>query len=81
MASFASISSDIEQCAARIEEAEQAITDGTERLTSLNLDVEQFEALTADLRTKRDELRLNLEGLAHSVKAARGELATLEAPS
>lgn len=69
---------DIEQCKARIDEAELTIKTGQEELGRLTDQIDQFEGQCAQLRNQRDTLRLESEGLVKLVKAARGELETTE---
>ncbi|MCH7631990.1 MAG: chromosome segregation protein SMC [Planctomycetes bacterium] len=70
---------DIEQCEAKISEAEETIATGHELLVSLEQTARASEDRAASLRSTRDQLRLTLEGLVHSVKAARADLSTQEA--
>lgn len=69
---------DIAQCAARIQEAEGVIAAGSEQLAKLASQIEKLEDEAAGLRRTRDELRITLDGLSHTVKAARGQLAEVE---
>ncbi len=76
--SVESASYDVKQCHARIAEAQQALTCGQEQVSQLALRIEEHEAAAAGLRRKREEIRLNLDGLGHQVKNLRNELASVE---
>jgi chromosome segregation protein len=69
---------DITQCAKVIDESQSAIAKGRDDLRGLAQAVDALEGDAARLRTQRDQLRINLDGLAHSIRAARSELADAE---
>jgi chromosome segregation protein len=77
--SIATVSNDMEQCKARIADAERVIAGGREQLATLSREVLEVDAHAARLRQERDGLRLRIDELTHAVKAARTELATAEA--
>lgn len=76
--SIASASNDMEQCKARIADAEKVIAGGREQLATLSREVLESDASAVRLRQERDGLRLRVDELVHAVKAARTELATAE---
>jgi chromosome segregation protein len=74
-----SVKHDIEQCEARITDAENTMTVAREQSTLLTAEIQKLEAAVMELRNHRDDLRQNLETLTHTVKTARTELAAEEA--
>jgi chromosome segregation protein len=77
--SIATASNDMEQCMARIADAERVIAGGQEQLATLSREVLELDASAVRLRQERDGLRSRVDELVHAVKAARTELATAEA--
>jgi len=76
--SIASCDGDLQQCVQRIEEATCTIDTGTARLGALREQADKLEANAASIRNRRDQVRLDLEALAHAVRAARSELTEIE---
>ncbi len=70
---------EIEQCEARIADAENTIAVAREQAKSLTAEIQNLEAAALNLRKQRDDLRQNLETLTHKVKSSRTELAAEEA--
>ena len=69
---------DIAQCEARLAEAEETMATGRAQLSLLSRRIEDLEASATQLRNKRDELRLDMDGRAQAIKAARSQLAATE---
>ncbi len=65
---------DIEQCRLRIADAARQIADGEAELERLDAESRRLEALGVELRRKRELMRLELESMSESVKAARNDL-------
>ena len=70
---------DIQQCRARIGEAQDVITTGREALTGLETTIQQLEESSTKLRQQRETLRLDLEKLSQAVRTTRDRLTTVEA--
>lgn len=76
--SVATARHDIEQCAARIADAERTSAQGKAELVSLQSRIQELEAHCADLRRLREEFRRNTEDLSQAVKDARSRLEAAE---
>ncbi|MGB2987123.1 MAG: chromosome segregation protein SMC [Phycisphaerae bacterium] len=77
--SVAAAGHDLQQCQARITDAESAITGGQERLASLTGRLQELESRCKELRHERETLRCESENLNQTVKAARSQLEDAEA--
>ncbi len=69
---------DVEQCEARIADAQNAMTAAREQAARLVDELTGLEAAARRLREQRDDLRVKLEDIGHQVKNARGDLSTAE---
>ncbi len=76
--SLEAVTADREQCVARIAEAEEVIESARRQLLALAEAVARLESLGADLRRQREGLRVRVEEVGGSLKAARSELSEAE---
>jgi len=73
-ASLTAATHDIEQCEARIADAQRTITQSQEQLSSLGTRIQELETRCMELRQQREALRQESEELTQAVKAARERL-------
>ncbi len=78
-ASIASARQDVEQCEARISDAENTALQGRERLAKLAGRIQEFEDRCTGLRRHRETLRQESETVTGAIKTARSRLETAEA--
>jgi chromosome segregation protein len=77
-AGVASARQEMEQCRGRIEEAAGVLARAREQVARLSARIEELDVAATDLRREREAMRLELENLHHSVRAARSGLADTE---
>lgn len=70
---------DVEQCAARIEEAQRTIAVGEEEVRALAIRIAELDDQTTRLRHERDALRLEMDARTQSIKTSRVRLEEVEA--